>query len=216
MLPSYSRRLVQRREKGNAFSCPRVWREHSNHRTDCYFCTKGNNARSIKYSDIPSSIATVPHNTTDILIVLQQHLKNEAFIRDASSTDSETKQSSAACFRCQLLVKGVPTKMILMVLPGTCHWQSRILSFYFRLRAMGLTGLQHSNYFTEKSDIATSRCLHAQKDFSRQWRTFEMSSSMELWQAQICKKSFDDHHLLTCFCALCKILGWWHLQNIGT
>ena len=50
------------------FAISRIWREPSNHITDCYFCgvdpskrRKGKNALSIKYYDIPSSIAPVPH-----------------------------------------------------------------------------------------------------------------------------------------------------------
>jgi len=115
ILPSYSIRLFQRRKKGNAFSsyplCL-VWA--LNQLTDCYFCMvdpskprKEKNALSIKYPDIPSSTASVPHNTTRMLVP-QPHLRDESFITDASSTDSKTEQSSAACIRCQLLVKGDP------------------------------------------------------------------------------------------------------------
>jgi len=70
---------------------------------DCYFCMvdpctlrKGKNTLSIKYPDIPSSTAPVPHTTTD-MPVPPPHLRDESFITDASSTDSETEQSSAAC-----------------------------------------------------------------------------------------------------------------------
>ena len=107
------------------FPIPRVWREPSNHFTDCYFCMvnpckwrKGKNALSTKWLDIASSIAPVPHNTTD-MPVPQPYLRDEPFITDASSTDSETEQLPAACARCQLLVKGAPTtttKKILMIL----------------------------------------------------------------------------------------------------
>ena len=86
-----------------SFAIPRVWREPSNHLTDCYFCMvdpskrrKGKNAPSIKYPDIPSSIAPVPHNTTD-LPVPRPPLRDESSIADMSSTDSETEQSSAMC-----------------------------------------------------------------------------------------------------------------------
>ena len=85
------------------FAIPRVWLEPSNHLTDCYFCMadpnkrrKGKNAPSIKYPDIPSSIAPVPHNTTD-LPVPQAPLRDESSTADMSSTDSETEQSSAMC-----------------------------------------------------------------------------------------------------------------------
>ena len=73
----------------------RIWREPSNHLTDCYFCVvdpskrrKGKNA---------SSIAPVPH--TKDMPVPQPPLRDESFKTDASSTDSETEQSSAACFQ---------------------------------------------------------------------------------------------------------------------
>ena len=58
---------------------------------------KGKNAPSIKYPDIPSSIAPVPH-TID-MPVPQPPLRDESFMTDASSTDSEMEQSSAACFQ---------------------------------------------------------------------------------------------------------------------
>ena len=55
------------------FAIPRIWREPSNHYTDCYFCMvdptkrrKGKNAPPIEYLNIPSSIAPVPHNTIDL------------------------------------------------------------------------------------------------------------------------------------------------------
>jgi len=75
----------------------------TNHLTNCYFCMvdpskrrKGKNAPSIKYPDIPSSIAPVPHNTTD-MPVPQPPLRDEPFITDASSAESETERSSGAC-----------------------------------------------------------------------------------------------------------------------
>ena len=58
---------------------------------------KGKSSPSIKYPDIPSFIAPVPH-TIDMLVT-QPPLRDEFFITDASSTDSETQQSSAACFQ---------------------------------------------------------------------------------------------------------------------
>jgi hypothetical protein len=52
-----------------SFAVSMVWRETSNHSTDCYFCltppvAKGMNRRrkqSIDYPDIPSAISPVPH-----------------------------------------------------------------------------------------------------------------------------------------------------------
>ncbi len=55
------------------FGVPRIWREPTNHHSDCYFCMvdptrrrKGKNAPPIEYPDIPSSMAPVPHNQTDL------------------------------------------------------------------------------------------------------------------------------------------------------
>ena len=52
---------------------PRIWREPSDHHTDCYFCMvdptkrrKRKNALPIQYPDILSSIAPVSHNITDL------------------------------------------------------------------------------------------------------------------------------------------------------
>jgi len=50
------------------FAIPRIWREPTNHLTDCYFCMldvshyrKSKDKKSIVYPSIPSSIAPVPH-----------------------------------------------------------------------------------------------------------------------------------------------------------
>ncbi|KAL6461702.1 hypothetical protein MHYP_G00298470 [Metynnis hypsauchen] len=50
------------------FAVPRIWREPTDHSTNCYFCMvdpskrrTGKNATSVTYPDIPSSIAPVPH-----------------------------------------------------------------------------------------------------------------------------------------------------------
>ena len=80
------------------FATPRVWREPSNHLTDCYFCmvdpSKRRKGKNVP--DIPLSIAPVPHNTTDLPLP-QPPLRDESSIADMSSTDSETEQSSAMC-----------------------------------------------------------------------------------------------------------------------
>ena len=50
------------------FAIPMIWREPTNHATDCYFCmtnVKGMNKKNknmIKYPDIPSAIRPVPHS----------------------------------------------------------------------------------------------------------------------------------------------------------
>ncbi|KAL6480999.1 hypothetical protein MHYP_G00090790 [Metynnis hypsauchen] len=50
------------------FAVPRIWREPTDHSTNCYFCMvdpskrrTGKNATPVTYPDIPSSIAPVPH-----------------------------------------------------------------------------------------------------------------------------------------------------------
>jgi len=52
------------------FAIPRIWREPTDHSTNCYFCMadpskrrSGKNAHPVAYPDIPSSIAPVPHCT---------------------------------------------------------------------------------------------------------------------------------------------------------
>ena len=91
-------------KKAMRFAIPRNWCEPSNHLTDCYFCVvnpskrrKGKSAPSIKYPDLLSSIAPVSH--TNDMPVPQPPFRDESFMTDASSTDSETEQSSAACFQ---------------------------------------------------------------------------------------------------------------------
>jgi hypothetical protein len=50
------------------FAVPMIWREPSNHATDCYFCltnTSGHNRKTkdrIQYPDVPSAIKPVPHS----------------------------------------------------------------------------------------------------------------------------------------------------------
>lgn len=50
------------------FAIPRIWREPTDHLTNCYFCMvdpskrrTGKNAPAVLYPDLPSSIAPVPH-----------------------------------------------------------------------------------------------------------------------------------------------------------
>ena len=85
------------------FAIPRIWREPSDHHTDCYFCMvdptkrrKGKNAPPIEYPDIPSSIAPVPHNNTD-LPVPQLPMRVQSDSEEASSEDSEMEQVPSSC-----------------------------------------------------------------------------------------------------------------------
>jgi len=137
ILQSYSR-LVQRREKVYAFSYPQglAWALKASHRLLLrYVRSKQTTERKeCTFHQIPWRciiIAPVPHNTTDVTVP-QPYLRDGPFITDASSIDSETEQSSAACFRRKLLLKGAPTtqpRRYLMILSRSCHWQRRILSF---------------------------------------------------------------------------------------
>jgi hypothetical protein len=54
--------------KAMPFAVPRVWRETTDHNSDCYFCMvdvtkyrKVKGRKSLPYPNIPSSIAPVPH-----------------------------------------------------------------------------------------------------------------------------------------------------------
>ena len=86
------------------FVIPRIWRKPSDHHTECYFCIvdsikrrKGKNAPLIEYSNIPSSIAPVPHNTTD-LPVPQPPSRDQSCPAEASLEDSKKKASSLSAF----------------------------------------------------------------------------------------------------------------------
>ena len=65
---STSEGLLRGKIKCMPFAIPRIWREHTNHLNDCYFCMvdvshymKTKSIKSIIYPSIPSSIALVPH-----------------------------------------------------------------------------------------------------------------------------------------------------------
>ena len=82
------------------FAIPRIWRDPSNHRSDCYFCMvdpskrrKGKNAPPTEYLNIPSSIAPVPHNTSD-LPVPNLPSKAQQMIAVESSEDSEMEEGA--------------------------------------------------------------------------------------------------------------------------
>ena len=93
------------------FAISRIWREPLNHYTDCYFDMvdptkrrKGKNAPPIEYPNIPSSIAPVPHNTTD-LPVLHSPTRDQPHPAETSSEDSKKEEgapsslSSVVCRR---------------------------------------------------------------------------------------------------------------------
>ena len=104
----YCRRTLEGRltgeKKAIRFAISRIWRELSNHHAQCYFCMmdltkqrKGKNAPPIDYPDIPSSIAPVPHNTTDLLV---PHLLSgdQSSPARASSEDFEKEDASSSAF----------------------------------------------------------------------------------------------------------------------
>ena len=93
------------------FAIPRIWREPSNHYTDCYFYMvdptkrrKGKNTPPIEYPNIPSSIAPVPHNTTN-LPVPQPPTRDQPYPAETSSEDFKKEEgapsssSSVVCRR---------------------------------------------------------------------------------------------------------------------
>lgn len=76
------------------FAIPRIWREPTDHSSNCYFCMvnpknrrTGKNAPQIVYPDIPSSIAPVPHSP-DLPVPTppRQHRPSSG---DSSKSDSE-------------------------------------------------------------------------------------------------------------------------------
>lgn len=84
------------------FAVPRIWREPSNHLTDCYFCMvdptrrrKGKNAPPIEYPDIPSSMAPVLHNQMDLPVPQPPSREEACLAKDregAASSDSDSEE----------------------------------------------------------------------------------------------------------------------------
>ena len=80
------------------FAILRIWREPSNHDSNCYFCMmdpskrrKGKNGPPIEYLNIPSSAAPVPHNTSN-LPVPNPPTKAQQMVAVESSEDSEMEE----------------------------------------------------------------------------------------------------------------------------
>ena len=84
------------------FAVLRICREPSNHLIDCYRRRKGKNVPTIDYPDIPSSVAPVLHNVTD-LPVPQPPSGEEACPMDSeeavSSDNAEEKQCTSSTTR---------------------------------------------------------------------------------------------------------------------
>lgn len=78
---------IRKAKKNNhlAFGVPMIWRESSNHTTDCYFClanVKGFSSKtraSVKYPDVPSVSKPIPHDpvTCPIPTAPTQHTVDE-------------------------------------------------------------------------------------------------------------------------------------------
>ena len=86
------------------FAIFRIWREPSDHHTNCYFCMldptkqrKEKNAPAIEYPHIPSSMTSIPHNTTD-LSVPQPPSGDQSCSAEASSEDSKKEGASSSAF----------------------------------------------------------------------------------------------------------------------
>ena len=91
-------------KKSHAFCYSRIWREPSKHHLDRYFCIvnpskrrKGKNDPLIEYPNIPSSIASVPHNTSD-LPVPNPPTKSQQMVAVESSEDSEMEEGEPSSF----------------------------------------------------------------------------------------------------------------------
>lgn len=76
------------------FAIPRIWREPTDHSSNCYFCMvnpknrrTGKNAPQIIYPDVPSSIAPVPHSPD--LPVPTPPRRHRPSSGDSSKSDSE-------------------------------------------------------------------------------------------------------------------------------
>ena len=104
----FCRRTVEGWRRGEKramrFAILRIWRELSNHHSDCYFCMvdplkrrKGKNTPPIEYPNIPSSIAPVPHNTSD-LPVPNPPTKAQQMVAVESSEDSEMEEGESSSF----------------------------------------------------------------------------------------------------------------------
>ena len=98
----YCRRTLEAWLRGEKralrFATPRIWREPSNHHLGCYFCMvdpskrrEGKSASPIEYPNIPSSIASVPYNTSD-LPKSNPPTKVQQMVAVKSSEDSEMEE----------------------------------------------------------------------------------------------------------------------------
>jgi hypothetical protein len=90
----FSKRWFSGKLRSMQFAVPMIWREPTNHATDCYFCmtnVKGINKKNknkIQYPDIPSAIRPVPHS--DDLPIPTPPLQLEDLSESESDADSDS------------------------------------------------------------------------------------------------------------------------------
>ncbi|XP_076362941.1 uncharacterized protein LOC143253262 [Tachypleus tridentatus] len=76
------------------FTIPRIWREPTDHSSNCYFCMvdpskrrAGKNESAIIYPDLPSSIALVPHCPELPVPTLPE--RKQPFSKESSKSEEE-------------------------------------------------------------------------------------------------------------------------------
>ncbi|XP_066451739.1 uncharacterized protein [Eleutherodactylus coqui] len=82
------------------FAIPRIWREPTDHTSNCYFCMvdpskrrSGKNAQPVVYPDIPSSIAQVPHSS-EFPVPTPPAAKKQLRSYESSQSDSEENEAA--------------------------------------------------------------------------------------------------------------------------
>ena len=83
------------------FAIPRIWREPTDHSSNCYFCIvdpskrrEGKNAPAVDYPNIPSSIAPVPH-CAELPIPIPPKRENTSSETNSSNPDGMDDVSDA-------------------------------------------------------------------------------------------------------------------------
>jgi len=102
---------IRRAKKNNhmAFAAPMIWREQTNHSTDCYFCMANicgisyKNRSYIKYPDVPSVSKPIPHDPVVCPIppapasfTIDEEKQEESYISfSANDSDSDSDYKAA-------------------------------------------------------------------------------------------------------------------------